>query len=265
MANPLEKTRSLVDEHVVVTRDVQHAMIGGDNKSVASPQLRHQVLQGRVGCLERRRPLPRLPALGVRRNVEFGNVQVGDTRPTRPKPFGCAGRPIVNCRPTEVGRTPQGRPAKAGVAVTFGTDRHRGLARAVGLLEQGRHTLPRRRVLMVVPARQLVDHTIPRGVVGGIAHDSVATRQHSRGQRGDPGRGRRGKSGLDDRASRHRAGESSRVSAAGAQCIHTQPVDQHHYGMIDGSQTQTVGFGPHGGDRTFQHVGKAHRVGFGRR
>lgn len=60
-------------------------------------------------------------------------------------------------------------------------------------------------------------------------------------------------------------GKGSRMSSARAQGIHTQSVDEQDHCMIDGTQAQPIGFRPYRGDRTFQHVGKAHRVGFGRR
>lgn len=115
------------------------------------------------------------------RNVEFGDIDVSHTRSTRAQPVSGPGGPIVNRRAADVPGSTQGRLAKARVAVSFRPDRCRRQPELLRLLEERRHTLPRRRVLMVVPSRELVDHTIPRTVVRGVPHDAVVTREHACG------------------------------------------------------------------------------------
>ena len=107
----------------------------------------------------------------------------------------------------------------------------------------------------LVPAAELVDHSIVDPVEHAVADKAMLTRCSAGCQRRDA-RHRRGREDpLDHRRFRQTRCEKARV--ARAERAHAQPVGQYHDGLGHRGEPENVGLAAECGEGTCQNIGKA--------
>ena len=223
--HPLDESVAVAEQHVSVSRDVDHAVVGRDDHAGAARERAGEAAGGGIHPLQCRDPFVRLPPATVADAVEFRRVEI-DEGPRMPRrQVGRQRDPVVEIvRAVELRAAERrGRESGAGVLRL----RH---CEARPRLGERRRTLPRQRQPVRVPAAQLVQHVVRTGDACAIAHDPVLTRSGSREQAGQR-RGRRaGEDGARDIPLGGGLREEPGVSGSRREVVCAQSVEDEHDG-----------------------------------
>ncbi len=237
--------------------DVEHAVVGGHEDALPRTQAPREGGDRGVEHFECFRPLGRLPAPGMRELVELRHIEIGQSGPAGAERLRRRIEPLPDGAAADVLGPAQDGGGETGLRVLRQPDRPGGDSGIARAFEDGRRPLPGRRVELVVPAAQLIDVAVVRGVAHAVADEAVlpggGAGRERRQRRRRRGRG----AGIDRGRRSEQRRECTGMPRPGPQGGCPETVDHDHHHMVHGRETQQLGLASQRGEGTWQNSGKA--------